>query len=155
MLETLAAIGEFVGGTAVLVTIVYLAFQLRANLKANKAQALSAWTMAALSEKEVLYRDPSFTSLYRRAVIENETLEGDELIRFTAYCIQLMNSWQLAFIQCELGVFDSEFMDNISQGYASFMTRPNVQQWWNGGGSDSFDVRFVAYVGNFAGQPRS
>ena len=65
MLATLANLGEFIGGVAVLVTIVYFAVQLRANLRVNRAQALSSWTAAAQAEKEVLYRDADFRRLYR------------------------------------------------------------------------------------------
>ncbi len=64
MLETLANVGEFIGGLAVLVTIVYFAVQLRANLAANRAQAVAAWITAAQAEKEALFRDPSFARLY-------------------------------------------------------------------------------------------
>lgn len=69
MLSILADLGEFVGGIAVIITIIYFAIQLNANLKANRAQALASWTMAAQAEKEVLYRDPVFRGLYAKVVV--------------------------------------------------------------------------------------
>ena len=43
-LTQLANLGEFIGGLAVLVTLVYLAFQVRQGTKAERADANRSWT---------------------------------------------------------------------------------------------------------------
>ena len=146
MLSTLANIGEFIGGIAVVITIVYFAIQLRANLKANRAQALASWTSAAQAEKEAIYRDPDFSGIYRKVVIEGHEPEGDEAIRFYAYCIQFMNSWQLLHTQCTLGVVDRKFLDKISAGYIGFISSPVPKNWWQALGSEMYGTEFVEYV---------
>ena len=146
MLSILADLGEFIGGVAVIITIVYFAVQLNANLKANRAQALSTWTMAAQAEKEVLYRDPNFSRLYREILFENKSPEGDEKIQFYAYCIQFMNTWQLAFTQEKLGITSSHFLERVSVGYISFASNPHVQRWWLNSGAQMYDQEFVNYV---------
>ena len=146
MLSILADLGEFVGGVAVIITIIYFAIQLRANLKANRAQALASWTMAAQAEKEVLYRDPNFSRLYREVVFEGKAPEGDEAVQFFAYCIQFMNTWQLAFTQQKLGIMSEDFLTRVSSGYVMFASNPQVTAWWTGGGDQLYEQEFVDYV---------
>ena len=146
MLSTLADLGEFIGGIAVIITILYFAIQLRANLHANRAQALASWTTAAQVEKEILFRDPEFARVYRQIVFEDCEPDGDERLRFSFYCIQFMNTWQLAYLQCQLGVMKPEFLDRVSNGYASFASNKHVQSWWHAQGSDYYDQSFVEYV---------
>ena len=146
MLSTLANIGEFIGGIAVLVTIVYFAIQLRANLNANRAQALASWTAAAQSEKDSLFRDPVFSKLYLEVVIEGQEPQEEEAVRFYAYCIQLMNSWQLLHTQCKYGVVDTDFLDKTSIGYVGFVSSPVPKSWWGSTGYLMYDTEFVEYV---------
>ena len=146
MLETLANLGEFIGGLAVLVTIVYFAIQLRANLAANRAQAVAAWTTAAQAEKEALFRDPSFARLYWEVLHEGKQPEAEDMVRFYAFCIQFMNSWQLAYWQCQLGTMNRSFLEKTSIGYAGFVANPQVMKWWESFGSPMYDDDFVAFV---------
>ena len=146
MLATLANLGEFIGGVAVLVTIVYFAVQLRANLRVNRAQALSSWTAAAQAEKEVLYRDADFRRLYREVVLEGNPPEGDEAIQFFAYCVQFMNTWQLAFIQQRQGIMSLNFLERVSIGYVAFAASQQARAWWSSGGSSMYDPEFVEFV---------
>ena len=146
MLDTLANVGEFLGGVAVIVTLIYLAIQTRANMRASRAQALSTWTTAAQLEKEVLFTNPDFARLYLQVVYEGKAPQGDEEIQFFSYCIQLMNTWQLAFIQWQLGVTKREFLDGVSSGYATVAASEAVRNWWKGDGHRMYDGKFVAYV---------
>lgn len=146
MLSTLADLGEFIGGVAVLVTIVYFAIQLRANLNANRAQAFSTWTTVAQNEKEVLYRDPEFSQIYRQVIFEGKAPTEDQAIQFYAYCIQLMNSWQLAFVQCQLGVMPEEFLERAANGYVRFASNEHVKVWWQHQGMQMYYADFADHV---------
>ena len=146
MIELLASVGEFIGGIAVVISIIYFAVQLRANLNANRAQALSAWTMAASLEKEIIYKDPEFARLFREIVLEGRAPEGDEVVRVYAYLTQYMNSWQLAFMQHSSGVMTKELLERISFGYASYLKNEHVKLWWREMGSAHYDPSFVQYV---------
>ena len=130
MLDTLANLGEFIGGVAVLVTIIYFAVQLRANLNANRAQALAAWTMAGQAEKEALYRDPDLSRLFREIVLEEKEPIGDEVVQFYAYNTQFMNTWQLAFIQHRSGIMDDHLLERVSSGYATYLRSKHMLHWW-------------------------
>lgn len=146
MLDTLANVGEFIGGIAVIITLIYLAIQTRANMRASRAQALSTWTAAAQLEKEILLTNEQFATIFREVVFEGRSPEGDDAIRFFSYCTQLMNTWQLAFIQCRLGVTERDFLDRVSSGYALIASSGPVLNWWKANGHQQFDPAFVEYV---------
>ena len=50
------AVGELVGGAAVIVTLIYLAFQLRQNTKSLEASALAGWLSARIAINEAVSR---------------------------------------------------------------------------------------------------
>lgn len=143
MVELLASLGEFIGGIAVVISIIYFAIQLRANLNANRAQALSSWTMAASVEKEAIYKDPAFSKLYREVVLEGRAPEGDEFVQLYAWYAQYMSTWQLAYMQYRSGVMSKEFLEPTSSGYVLYLRSEHILIWWKELGSSQYDRSFV------------
>ena len=152
MVETLASLGEFIGGIAVVVSIVYFAVQLRANSNASRAQALAAWTMAASLENEALFKDPEFSKLYREVVLDGRPAEYDEIVRLYAYYTQYMNTWQLAYLQNRAGVMSGEFLERVSSGYVTYFLFEHISTWWKELGSGHYDAAFVKYVHEKVGE---
>jgi hypothetical protein len=85
-LETLGDLGDFVGGFAVVISLVYLVFQIRQNtgqvrqsLEVARAQALRE-TVSTGWPFEVA-RDPALAKLYSRGLQQPEQLTDDERVR--------------------------------------------------------------------------
>jgi hypothetical protein len=75
------AIGEAVGGAAVLVTLVYLALQLRRTSRVAHRQTYNAGAEAISRFLFELAENPGLHLLYRRSLQEPEKLEKDELLQ--------------------------------------------------------------------------
>lgn len=75
------AIGEAVGGVAVLFTLVYLALQLRKTTSVAHRQTYSAGAEAISRFSFDLARNPELHSVYRRALQQPDALESDELLQ--------------------------------------------------------------------------
>ena len=146
MLTILADLGEFIGGIAVVITLIYFAIQIRANLNANRAQALSTWTIAAQAEKEALYGDSGLSRLFREVVLEGKSPDGDEAIRIYAFFTQLMNTWQLAYVQYRSGVILFDYLQRLSTGYVIYLKSKHFLSWWEELGCSQYDAEFVDYV---------
>ena len=86
-LDALGSIGDFVGGIAVVVTLVYLAFQVRQSnqharqsLQVARAQALrDTFTTGWAFE---VARDPALSALYSKGLQQPEQLTEPETVRF-------------------------------------------------------------------------
>ena len=66
-LSQLANLGEFIGGLAVLVTLVYLAFQVRQGTKAERADANRSWTREWNRAFLGPLQEPEFANMVRPA----------------------------------------------------------------------------------------
>ena len=75
------AVGELIGGVAVLITLVYLALQLRRTTRVAHRQIYSDGAAAISKFSFNLAQNPELHSLYRRTLLEPQTLNSDELLR--------------------------------------------------------------------------
>ena len=80
-ITTLAAWGEFLGGIAVVVSLIYLASQIRMNTKTVRASNLSG-QIAAGSEWSRMIVDPAAASLYVRDLEDFVGLSAEDQLRF-------------------------------------------------------------------------
>jgi len=63
-ITTLAAWGEFIGGIAVVVSLVYLASQIRQNSKLLQVSATSTTAQITMSQMEMLCEDSEVCRIY-------------------------------------------------------------------------------------------
>ena len=146
MLESLANVGEFAGGIAVIVSLVYLAIQIRGNTKAVRAQAVATWHESSVSDREAVYTNPEVAELLVRLGTSFEPSNPEESLRFGSYITQLLNSWEMLYVQSTLGLVDEEFLESKSVRYTQIVAFPGVRKWWTNTGRDAYIREFVEYV---------
>jgi hypothetical protein len=128
--------GEFVGGVAVLFTIVYLAIQVRhgtAQLSANTAEMKTA----ALSESysryqnwtEVFFSDPSFMDSWVQGLSDPTEMAPSEQLKFR---VALSNHvWLLNSIrQASLAAEEVVTWEATLKGVAPLVSTPGFRTWW-------------------------
>lgn len=59
---------------------------------------------------------------------------------------QLLNSWEMLFVQTNLGVVDEAFPRSKSIRYTQMVAFPGVRTWWNRSGKEAYVSEFVKYV---------
>jgi hypothetical protein len=134
--EAIGAIGELVAAFAVLITLVYLAIQVR--------QAKSELHVSSLHEANKLMNDvslaratsPELAKVLTRAAMQPAELEPWEESMIDGYFIACMNSWELALEQQSsgaLGVERSElvsaFAEFLRQSWVPFAWKRNKANW--------------------------
>ena len=80
-ITTLAAWGEFIGGIAVVVTLAYLAFQMRQNTETVRANSVRELTESILSATAALIESEN-ADLYLRGARSYSSLTSEEKLRF-------------------------------------------------------------------------
>ena len=104
--EAIGAIGEVLGAAAVVVTLGYMAVQIRQNSQAVKNSAAQSLLSEANGSLQVASSDPSTA----RAVILGQTLfeelsEGEKA-QFITWIFSWMRTIELACLQYEQGYID-------------------------------------------------
>ena len=154
----LGAIGELVGGVAVVATLIYLALQVRQNSHAlnranDHAQASSVQNSNSLYVQvfSQLVADAEMASIYRRG-IGGESLDEVESTRFAAF----VNSWfayaEALYHQHQVALgFSSEFGETelleIWEPYSRKLLKAEAgKSWWATEAPQLFSPRFLAAV---------
>ena len=81
----LGAIGEMVGGVAVLATLVYLALQVRQGAAATTVNATHAWLEDYNHMVREIVKDPAVALILRKGLTDFDTLGGNDQMRFHAW----------------------------------------------------------------------
>jgi hypothetical protein len=102
----LAAWGEFIGGIAVVVSLVYLASQIRMIL------------------------DPDAASLYVRGMEDFVGLSTEDRLRFNGLISHLFGMTLNAQHLRRHGLFDADMEKNMETSIVYILESPGARQWW-------------------------
>ena len=128
--------GEFLGGIAVVVSLVYLALQIRQNTRQvvqNTRSIRREGTRAFFEDANVwrsyLIQSPEIAELYRRGLRQPEELEPGEWLRFRMLMQGLFEHWRFAF-------FTRHDAEPWVSAWESFLERtlaePGGTRYWDG-----------------------
>lgn len=131
MIEALGNIGDFVGGIGVVITLFYLAFQIRASrlqtLAEDTTNAVNEW----LSAQTRWLQTEESINLVRRALHNYEGLSADEKGMFSGYMMDLNAAYQTALNLSAKGQLDSRQFQQIEDAMAAYLNCQGAGEWWN------------------------
>jgi hypothetical protein len=81
--EAISAIGQIVGAIAVVISLIYLAREIRSNAHATRRAAMRSLLEAFNQLAQQLSSHSDLTELWLRGVHDLESLEGVDLRRFS------------------------------------------------------------------------
>ncbi len=136
-LEYLGNIGDFVGGVAVVATLVYVAIQLaqnnrllRPNTAAVRASGTTAITELLVNVNQTLLGDASLCEIFLRGLAEPESLRGADKLRFEIFLQNAFVSHENAMKLARSGAIESEDWEPWSRHLEMWLGFPAVQSWW-------------------------
>jgi hypothetical protein len=95
--EAIGAISEGLGAIGVLVTLGYVAMQIRQNTRAVEANTYHTAATAAAGFSSLIATSPELAEFYHKGVIGEAKLEGGSLERFDSLLDCLLLADELAF----------------------------------------------------------
>jgi hypothetical protein len=142
-LAELSAVGELVASVAVVITLIYLAIQIR---QANAlARAQTRQRMVDQAQQEIykgLIEEPSiFRSFYKA-----EALTETERIQLAGFLIAAMRQREYEWFQKRDGHLDEALWTAYRGVILLHLGTPRTRQWWLDSGRAVFDPEFSAMV---------
>jgi len=129
-LQTFANLGEFLGGLAVIVSLGYLALQVRQNTQSirteNYARALDR--IAAMQSQ--LSRDTELSRFFSKGVADVSQLTPHERIQFTWALYEAFGAFEFMFDAARTRALPEEVWARWSSTVAWWLSFPGVQSWW-------------------------
>ncbi len=144
-LEDLGNTGEFLGAIAVLISLIYLALQIRHNTMTVRAVTSAAVSESLARVTEVVGADPQTARVYTLGLAGDSTLSPEESFQFNYLFATYMRRVENAYYQQLRGFVDSEHWQTTDRILSLAMELPGARRKWEGARSVYSD-QFVAYV---------
>jgi hypothetical protein len=129
-LEALGNIGEIVGALGVIVSLGYLAGQIRQNTKAIKASSHHAINDAFNAYLKLLIENERAAHILAVGVREIGKLDDRQRDTFYAVLSMLFNHFENTFLQYRQGLLDDDQWRRWSFAIGWYAGFPGIEIWW-------------------------
>ena len=128
--EAVGAIGEMVGAIAVIVTLGYLAVQIRQNTRTVRASTHHGISRE-LNELNIAFgSDPAVSSLLLRGSEDYSQLDHDERFQYTLLMRAAFGTYNDAFLQFREHLISGEVWATFRPVLAAIFGSPGAREWW-------------------------
>ncbi len=111
--EAIGAIGEVVGASAVFISLLYLALQIRNSRRSDQIVATAGAASAVHDWMGQIVRDETLYDLYRRGLTDYDSLSRAEKGRYSLLLFQLFRFAETGWMQMQLGVVDAAYWSGV------------------------------------------
>ncbi len=144
-LQTLANIGEIIGAITVIVSLIYLATQIRQNTQAQRSENYSRALDRLAAMQSKMAQDDDFGIMFSKGVVNTEQLTPRERLRFTWRCYETFGVFEFMFHASKTNALPEEVWERWSLSVAWWLSYPGVQAWW-ASRPTPFTNSFTAFV---------
>jgi hypothetical protein len=137
-LEDLGNIGEFVAAIAVVISLVYLAIQIRQNTRQVDVNT-TALQQAAFDQaiqcfsryRDPITRDTALAELYLTGLRDPDALNAPERLRFRHILMDLFLGYYSMYLRSQDSAFFGESWEANVPIIRDLLTYPGVGAWWD------------------------
>ncbi len=126
-LQDLGNIGEFVGAIVVIVSLFYLAFQIRQNTRTVRTSTYQSVFDASNRVPELILAHPHLERIYRLGRKDLSQLADEERLQFRLLIDQFMSVFETMFLQYERGTLDEDYWRARLDGLRGLLSWPGVR----------------------------
>ena len=128
--EAIGAVGEIVGAAAVVVSLLYLAFQIRNQNAESRAAAIHDFNVG-FREASTIFTDGELAEIYVKANDDFDSLSDAERIRLLGAFHLPARVFEEAFEHHRQGRLDPLAWAAIEGHFAALFSSPAYQGFWN------------------------
>lgn len=130
-LQELAQIGEFLGGVSVLITLIYLAIQLKGNTRAVQSAAAQQTHETLVQGYFEVARNADLNRIFRTGTIDYTSIDENEAGQFFAFWSGIMYVAQNWIYQRDSGALDEKLVDSFLTGISLNFHSPGFSVFWD------------------------
>jgi len=128
--NAVSAISQALGTVAVVITVVYLAHQIRKNRIATQSLTYYLVTAAGAQNAAFIASNTELSHLFRVGMVKPDQLKEDEAFRFALVAISQFRRYENLFFQYQSGLLDEEYWVAQKENMLWFFHRAGIQGWW-------------------------
>ena len=129
--EAIGAIGEVAGAIGVIVTLIYLAIQIRHNTRSSRLASFQSTTEMLTTVNTLIAGNDEIAEIFSRIYNEPDVeLTPKERIKFTFTNLCLFRAWETAYFQRSEGMALQQSWLRYEQSICAQIAVPRVKEWW-------------------------
>jgi hypothetical protein len=144
-LEDLGNLGEFISGLAVLISLVYLATQIRQNTRTLRSQAEDESRNQSAHLQEVMVTDRQIAEMMFSGAIDSDSLDATDRFRFGMLLSNLFMVYENVYLKSNAGMLELDRWPMYERRMAELIRLPGIRAWWDENSGD-FQAGFTARV---------
>jgi hypothetical protein len=129
--EAVGAVAEAIGAIGVIVTLMYLAVQIRSNTQTVRATAFQEMDEGIRALNLVLAQDAELSRIWTNGLSDFDSLRGEEKVRFAGIANVFLRCIQNAEFQFQQGTLDGAVQASWLQQLRMVCQMPGFGTWWN------------------------
>jgi hypothetical protein len=143
-LSDLASLGSFINGFAVLISLIYLALQVR-QTKRNQQIAIRHSRASRIVELQLTLADPGVAEAWLHGSGSPQEITQTELSQFISLCRALFFHFEDSFYQREEGLLNDAAFETVVSGARLSARSPGWRAAWRIA-RPNFGGRFLAFM---------
>ena len=153
--EAIGAIAEILGALAVVVSLLYLAVQVRRSADATHAASRYATAQLTTDVLVPIATDAETASIFRRGQMDPDSLSEDEGFRFDVLLYAIFDQWETMFSQVQRGAMSKDDWAKYENSIiGAYLAQPGSKRFWETA-SDMYSVSFREYVDQVSSKSHS
>ena len=143
--DAIGAVGELLGALGVILTLGYLAVQIRQNTRTVRTATAQAIQTAMNEAHAHVKQDPTAARIYRVGLSEPSKLDEDEQVQFAMTMYSIFAQFENIFYQHQQGTLDSAIFSRHSSAMEFNLQTPGGVDWWQSW-KGRFSEDFVSFL---------
>lgn len=127
--EAISSIAELVGAAGVIISLIYLAFQVKQNTKASKAATRQALADGAQRLASDVVEGDDIARIMTDAMTGTD-IKPHEIFRLQSRCYRDLRFWDNAYYQYTEGLLTEEEWDGFRENLKLVMQFPTYREYW-------------------------
>ena len=128
--EIIGSTGEWAGAIAVVVTLFYLARQIRQQNINTTATSTDSWLADYNNTVLELVRDPEFALIFRQGLTAFPRITPNDQLRFHAWMVAHLLNAENMHLKLTQGILDAVIANQVLGFSAAMLKSAGVQAWW-------------------------
>lgn len=142
-----ANLGQVLGAIAVVVSLIYLAQQIRQNSRLLRASALEAQAHTGVAMLQTLAQDRASAAVFARGLRDIAALDEAERTQFTSMISLAFLGFQTSWYLQQDGLTNPDMWERQQRIVLFYLEQPGVRQWWHAFARDRvLSAGFVRFV---------
>ncbi len=138
-LEDFGNLGDFIGGLAVIATLVYLAVQIRQNTRMLRAAGEQTTRSDSTATITLAAQTPENAAVFHKGLSDPAVLSPEERTQFNLFMAAAFYHFQQGYTAFQGGTQSQDTWKSQLLALRLYSARPRVRDWWRRQGNGLFD----------------